>query len=188
MPASLADFYKTVASLSFTLLGLWWVVIQLRYKDGRGAPADRRHAYGVLLFFMTPGVMGLLAVVDAQASGTWRTVFFLVAALGLAEIVLYLLSTEPKTTATLALRCVGLVDYVGIALVALAPGIVAGAAVFRPLKVEAFLKNNNKGHMVKKSAAFTHEQIERFLLEASDDANLHNKVILLLTGSVPMIS
>ena len=40
----LGDFYKTVSSISFTLLGLWWVVVQLKYKEGAGDRARRRHA------------------------------------------------------------------------------------------------------------------------------------------------
>ena len=136
--ATLADFYKTVSSLSFMLLGLWWVVIQLRYKDGRGTPGDRRHAYGVLLFFLSPGIMGLLAVVDPTSPAIWRTVFAVVAALGLIEIALYFTSGSPRTGVTDALRAVGLLDYVLIGLVALAPTI-AGSVGLRAVEAEAFL-------------------------------------------------
>jgi hypothetical protein len=35
--AEIDSFYQSVATVSFTLLGLWWVVVALRYKSGGGA-------------------------------------------------------------------------------------------------------------------------------------------------------
>ena len=43
-------FYTTVGSISFTLLGLWWVVVQSR-DAWRTDPARRRMAYAVSLHF-----------------------------------------------------------------------------------------------------------------------------------------
>ena len=62
------------SSRSWTLLGLWWVVIQVRYKDAAATPALRRHAYGVLVFFLMPGMMSLFSIVD-DAGTWWRVVF-----------------------------------------------------------------------------------------------------------------
>jgi hypothetical protein len=119
--ARVVDFYKTASGLSFTLLGLWWVVVQVRYKDAKASPQARRHAYGVLLFFLMPGMMSLFSIVD-DAGTWWRVVFALTAGLGLLEIVLFMTSAGPNTTsAAKALRVVGFADYVAILLVCLNP-------------------------------------------------------------------
>ena len=60
-------FYQSVATVSFTLLGLWWVVLQLKFKEGRGDARRRRHAYGVALFFLLPGVMSMVSSVNSDA-------------------------------------------------------------------------------------------------------------------------
>jgi hypothetical protein len=41
--ARVLEFYKTASGLSFTLLGLWWVVIQLRPGTGRAIRLDAMH-------------------------------------------------------------------------------------------------------------------------------------------------
>jgi integrase len=46
-------------------------------------------------------------------------------------------------------------------------------------KVEAYLKGNSKGHIAKKAETFSREQIEKYLIEASDETHLHYKVIVL---------
>jgi hypothetical protein len=38
----LETFYQTVAQLSFTLLGLWFLVLQTKYQEWIGSPTDRR--------------------------------------------------------------------------------------------------------------------------------------------------
>ena len=49
-------FYQTVATFCFTLLGLWWGVLQLRHDDWVNDPARRRMAYSVHLAFVIPGL------------------------------------------------------------------------------------------------------------------------------------
>ena len=58
--------------MSFTLLGLWWLVVHSRYQRGEGALAQRRHAYGIALFFLLPGVMSLIAAINSDLSALWR--------------------------------------------------------------------------------------------------------------------
>src|SRR3954470_5634572 len=100
----LADFYRALGSLSFMLVGLWWVVIQLRFKDGQGDAAGRRHAYNVLLFFLAPGSMSVLSAIDPEAGGLWRIVFAITALLGLSEIALYFSAGRLRTGAADLLR------------------------------------------------------------------------------------
>jgi hypothetical protein len=78
--SDLVAFYATTSGLSFTLLGLWWVVADRR----RPSFLDRDHrrmAYVVSLHFMLPGAMSVLSLLD---SGTyvWRVVFALAGAAG----------------------------------------------------------------------------------------------------------
>ncbi|CAN5916897.1 hypothetical protein BH23ACT10_BH23ACT10_23100 [soil metagenome] len=50
-----------VATINFTLLGLWWLVIRERTDIGRNHAAGRRMGYVVSLQFLIPGTMSLLA-------------------------------------------------------------------------------------------------------------------------------
>ena len=119
--ARVVDFYKTASGLSFTLLGLWWVVIQVRYKDANATPAMRRHAYGVLVFFLMPGMMSLFSIVD-DAGTWWRVVFGITGGMGLLEIVLFYSAAGATMTAPAkALRVVGVLDYVAILIVCADP-------------------------------------------------------------------
>ncbi len=78
----LVAFYAAVSGLSFTLLGLWWVVADRR-RQWFLDPHHRRMAYIVSLHFMLPGTMSVLSLVDTGTS-FWRLVF---AASGAAGIV-----------------------------------------------------------------------------------------------------
>ncbi len=73
-------FYTTVSSISFTLLGLWWVVVQGR-ETWRMNPARRRMAYVVSLHFVLPGVMSILALVAPEPDRGERWVWSMLAAL-----------------------------------------------------------------------------------------------------------
>jgi hypothetical protein len=43
------DFYATVAQVSFTLLGLWWVLLQIRYEAWFANVDYRRAVYDISL-------------------------------------------------------------------------------------------------------------------------------------------
>lgn len=136
----LDDFYKTVAGISFTLLGLWWIVVQLKYKEGAGDPTQRRHAYGVLLFFLLPGVMTLISSVNSDLSLLWRIAFGLTAALGIIEIVLYLATPGLKTAGGRALRWFAMAVYALILAFAARPQLAADLGIgLAPREAEAIL-------------------------------------------------
>lgn len=138
--AAIDDFYKTVASLSFTLLGLWWVVIQLKFKEGEGDARRRRHAYGVALYFLLPGVMTMLSSINSDLSLLWRLAFGLTALLGIVEILLYLTSGGTRTRGPMALRAFSLLLYVPIAAFALRPPLAAELGLgLAPREAEAIL-------------------------------------------------
>jgi len=124
--AALDDFYKTVATISFTLLGLWWVVVQLKYKEAAGDVRRRRHAYTVSLYFLLPGVMTLVASVDSDLSLLWRLSFGLTAVLGLAEVAFYVTTDGIKSRGAATLRVLAVVLYALIGLFALRPALADG--------------------------------------------------------------
>src|SRR5271166_410405 len=69
----ITDFYISFSATCFTLLGLWLVVVQQRYRVWARDPALRRRSYGVSLHFSLPGIMTLVALVDPQSPALWRT-------------------------------------------------------------------------------------------------------------------
>lgn len=136
--ADIDRFYQSVSTVSFTLLGLWWVVVQLKYKEGEGDPWRRRHAYGIALFFLLPGVMGMLSAINSDLGALWRTAFGVTAALGVVEIALYLRSGDKRTKGALALRMCGLALYLLIAAFAVRPLIASDLGLgLEPREVEA---------------------------------------------------
>ncbi len=68
-------FYSTVTTLCFTLIGLWWAVLQLRWHEWVNVPARRRTAHSVFLAFLVPGIMSLGAQIAPELPLMWRLVF-----------------------------------------------------------------------------------------------------------------
>lgn len=79
----LAAFYTLMSVTCFTLVGLWWTVIE-RHPEWKGDPARRKLAGGVYLSFLLPGLMSTFAQVDAGNPVVWRTSFAVAAVVGLA--------------------------------------------------------------------------------------------------------
>jgi len=138
--ADIASFYRAVTTASFTLLGLWWVVVQLRYTRGQGDADKRRHAYGVALFFLLPGLGSLTASLNGDLGALWRVAFALCAALGIAETVAYLRTAGTRTAGAVALRACGIVLYALMAAVAVRPELSTDLRLgLAPREVEAIL-------------------------------------------------
>src|SRR4249919_3825250 len=83
----LTDFYLAFAAASFTLLGLWMIVVQTRHAEWRGHPAHARRAYAISLQFSLPGIMSLVTLADPDSSLVWRWSFGLVAIGGVIALV-----------------------------------------------------------------------------------------------------
>jgi hypothetical protein len=134
----LTDFCVAFATVCFTLLGLWIIVVQTRHAEWRQSAVHRRRAYGVALHFSLTGLMSLLSLVDPASTALWRISFAIVAAGGV--IALALVRGPAPTGLGAAAYVAAVVLYVLIALVAVAPGMVAEIGVLaRPLRVEAVL-------------------------------------------------
>ncbi|HQV68632.1 MAG TPA: hypothetical protein PLJ62_02655 [Thermoflexales bacterium] len=76
-------FYSQLAAISFALLGLWWVVVQMKYKTWTSAPGRLITAYAVSASFVALGVLSLIAIMDDPQSQIWRLGSGLGAALGI---------------------------------------------------------------------------------------------------------
>jgi hypothetical protein len=134
----LTDFYVAFATVCFTLLGLWIIVVQTRHAEWHRAAVHRRRAYGVALHFSLPGLMSLLSLVDPASTELWRIAFAIVAGGGV--VALALVRGPAPTRLGVAAYLAAVVLYVLIALVAAAPSIVADLGVLAgPLRVEAVL-------------------------------------------------
>ncbi len=88
----LAEFYSLMSITCFTLVGLWWTVIE-RHPDWKADERRRKLAGGVYLSFLLPGLMSTFAQVDAGNPLVWRTSFALAALVGMVT-TLRLVSVE----------------------------------------------------------------------------------------------
>jgi hypothetical protein len=134
----LTDFYVAFTTVCFTLLGLWLVAVQTRHAEWRRSPVHRRRAYGVALHFSLPGLMSLLSLIDPSSTDLWRISFAIVA--GSGAVVLALVRGPTATTLGAVAYGAAAVLYILIAVVAVAPSVVADLGLsVRPLRVEAVL-------------------------------------------------
>jgi hypothetical protein len=143
-----ATFYQTVAQLCFTLLGLWWLVLQTKYHEWIGEPTRRRSITNISLFFLLPGSMSLLALLSAQQHLVWQAAFFVASAIGASETGALLgrertsrRSASARNWPATGLRLAGLALYVVIAVSALVAFIPGAAGYFNvdPLAVSGVL-------------------------------------------------
>lgn len=135
--AMFETFYQTVAQLCFTLLGLWWIVLQTKYREWIGNAYRRRMATNISLYFLLPGSMSLLALLATNAPILWRAGFAVASILGAVETTLLLRRIQSKqgslSLMTVA-RWAGLALYVVVALVAFLPPLTDRLGV-KPLLV-----------------------------------------------------
>ncbi len=77
----LSTFYAVVAGTCFTLVGLWWNVVERR-PDWLADPHLRRLVGGVYVSFLLPALMSLFAQIDPSEPLIWRTTFVAASAVG----------------------------------------------------------------------------------------------------------
>lgn len=136
------SFYQAVSAASFTLLGLWLVVVQAR-PAWRFDPARRRMAYIVSLHFLLPGAMSILALAAPDQSLIWRIAFAAAGGIGVAGVALILRTLREDHDAPRIVRWLQIVVlpvYVVITALAIAPGVVASLGLaLKPIQVEAIV-------------------------------------------------
>jgi hypothetical protein len=138
------EFYAQVSGLSFTLLGLWFAVVQLTHQRWLRHPTYRRVVMHQSLYYLIPGLFSLAALVSVDQPVVWQAGFTITAALGGAEAVHFIarsgrLGDTPLRRALRTPRWAPPV-YLLVALVAVFPGLprVLGL-LLTPLQVEAIL-------------------------------------------------
>jgi len=116
------NFYSTMAQVSFTLLGLWWIVVQFKYTDFMRDRRRRIQAYDTSLYFVLPGIMSLVSLI-ASTGLLWRVTFTTAAVLGAVEAGFLLATTRRAQASRLSrwARYAGMVLYVLVALFAVVP-------------------------------------------------------------------
>ncbi|HZY41572.1 MAG TPA: hypothetical protein VFF59_06190 [Anaerolineae bacterium] len=136
-------FYQTVATLCFTLLGLWWGVVQFRHADWMGDPNWRRMAYSVQLSLIVPGAMSLGAQTAGEVKIIWRLVFVVTCGLGIVAQVYLSQAARGRTYRGWFLRngrWLMAAVYAVIAVVAFVPEIAQSIdPKLTALQVEALL-------------------------------------------------
>jgi hypothetical protein len=87
-PSSFTDvstFYALFSTTCFTLVGLWWNVVQ-SHTDWMREPAPRRIVGGVHPSFLLPAVMGLFAQVGGvEKPQVWRAASIVLSVIGCAS-------------------------------------------------------------------------------------------------------
>jgi hypothetical protein len=137
----LKDFYLAFAPLSFTVLGLWLVIVQTRHSEWRRSPEHQRRAYAVFLYFALPGLMSLIALIDPSSPTLWRVSFAVTAGVGSVGLVLLRSAGRVRFGDSWVLEVsywIAVLLYLLIAIVAIAPQILSRLDV-KPLIIEATL-------------------------------------------------
>jgi len=92
----LTTFYALMSVTCFTLVGLWWTVVE-RHREWRTDPRRRRVAGGIYLSFLLPALMSMFAQINPANPLVWRTSFGVSALVGLVSS-LRLLAADPGRT------------------------------------------------------------------------------------------
>ena len=135
-------FYTTVSSISFILLGLWWVVVQGR-EAWHTNLARRQMSYVVSLHFVLPGVMSVLSLVAPDIGWLWRVTFSTAGILGLIGAVFVVRTLRDDHDCPRLVRVIEWVAipvYAIISIMAIAPEMVAGLGLgLSALQVEGIM-------------------------------------------------
>ena len=127
-------FYQTVAQLAFTLLGLWWLVLQTKYGEWIHHWARRRMATNITLYFLLPGSMSLLALLATNSRLLWQISFILAAFIGAVATVFFARAARANQWRNpWSIRIIMLASGLGLALYMLIIVVALLPDVFRAL-------------------------------------------------------
>ena len=127
-------FYQTVAQLAFTLLGLWWLVLQTKYNEWIHSQTRRRMATNITLYFLLPGSMSLLALLATSSRLLWQVAFILAALIGAVATVFFLRAAHASQWRNpWSLRIVTAASSLGLALYALVIVVALLPDLFRAM-------------------------------------------------------
>jgi len=127
-------FYQTVAQLAFTLLGLWWLVLQTKYSEWIHHRARRRMATNITLYFLLPGSMSLLALLATNSRLLWQVAFILAALIGGVATAFFLRDAHVSQWRNpWSIRLITLASGLGLALYALVIVVALLPDIFRAM-------------------------------------------------------
>ena len=136
----LVDFYGAFAPISFTILGLWFIVVQTRHADWAGSHEHRRTASVVALQFGLPGLMSLLSLVSPSSHLMWRVAFSVSSLVGPAALLALSFGPAGQPRLLGAGRAVSLGLFILVGIIAVAPGTLGDVGIHVvPLQAEATL-------------------------------------------------
>lgn len=133
-----STFYALFSATCFTLVGLWWTVVE-RNRPWLRDPTTRRRVGAIYLSFLLPALMGLFAQVGGTETPLfWRTSFVVIAATGAIGTVRMLRAAraDPDAGVFARLWWASAAIYAVIAVVGVAPE-VAGTVGLTALQAEA---------------------------------------------------
>jgi hypothetical protein len=135
----ISTFYALFSATCFTLLGLWWTVLQLN-SAWIGVEEERRAVGGVYLTFLLPALMGLFAQVGgAETPIIWRVSFVVVAVVGcISTLRLLRILRTASDKKPRAKYLATLVIYVLVAIIGAYPEIARNFDIL-PIQAEAIL-------------------------------------------------
>lgn len=119
------DFYRTFATVSLTVTGLWMYVAQARFREWIADRDHFRRASAVSVQLAFPGVMCLFALINPASNALWQAAFGVTS--GVAALLLIALrqwSASRWTRVNEVGNWLAVVIFACVALVAVAPGIV----------------------------------------------------------------
>jgi hypothetical protein len=135
-------FYTVVSSVSFTLLGLWWVVVQ-NNEAWRRDPGRRAMAWAVSLHFALPGAMSIMSLVAPDVGWLWRATFVAAGLLGIGGVGWFIRTLREEYDAPTVLRIIeytALPIYVVVTVLALFPELARTLVPdLAPIQVEGFI-------------------------------------------------
>ncbi|SPF06644.1 hypothetical protein [Streptomyces sp. MA5143a] len=135
-----STFYALFSATCFTLVGLWWNVVQ-GHRDWLCHPTLRRIVGGIYLSFLLPALMGLFAQVGGtETPEIWRCSFVVLAVIGCVSTLRLTGRIRPEGSSvflTLA-QAVAALFYALIALVGAEPEL-ANIVDLKPIQAEAVL-------------------------------------------------
>jgi hypothetical protein len=135
-------FYVTVGTVSFTLLGLWWVVVQTRMPLWQSV-GHRRTAYAISLQFLLPGVMSILSLVAPDVPSLWRVIFAVAGGIGLVAAVFFAQTLRLEHDCPRIVRVVEWIVvpvYAVVTVIAIAPEAVRSLGFeLTPLQIEGII-------------------------------------------------
>ena len=134
-------FYALFSATCFTLLGLWWTVVQ-RHEEWLRDPEHRAVVGGVYLSFLLPALMGLFAQVGGtETPAIWRVSFVGIAVIGGVSTLRLLRRSHGRAGIQGPLmrhRWVALVVYALVAVIGAVPEIASPLQI-SPIQAEAIL-------------------------------------------------